>query len=44
MLNIATIMENEFEDELKDYLTFLAWASKEMEDIYNEEVNNEINN
>jgi len=29
----------EFEDELKDYLTFLAWASKEMEEIYNEEIN-----
>jgi hypothetical protein len=29
----------EFEDELKDYLTFLECASKEMEEIYNEEIN-----
>jgi hypothetical protein len=27
------------ERELKDYLTFLAWVSKEMEEIYNEEIN-----
>lgn len=39
MLTTATIMQNEFEDELKDYLTFLAWASKEVEEIHNEEIN-----
>jgi len=29
-------MENEFEEELKDHLSFLLWADKVMEEIYNE--------
>ena len=41
MLNTATIMENEFEEELKDHLSFLLWADKVMEEIYNEEIETE---
>jgi hypothetical protein len=34
-------MQNEFEKEIKDHLTFLLWADKVMEEIYLEEINNE---
>lgn len=41
MLTTATTMENEFEEELKDHLSFLLWADKVMEEIYNEEIETE---
>jgi len=43
-LNTATIMENNYEQEAKEHLTFLMWADKVMEEIYQEEVNQELHN
>jgi hypothetical protein len=37
-------MENNYEQEAKEHLTFLMWADKVMEEIYQEEVNQELHN
>ena len=35
-------MENNYEEEVKEHLSFLMWADKVMEQIYQEEVNQEL--
>lgn len=35
-------MENNYEEEVKEHLSFLMWADKVMDEIYQEEVNQEL--
>lgn len=43
MYNIVmTTSETEFEQELKEYLTFLMWADKIIDEYYLEEINQEF--
>jgi hypothetical protein len=37
-------MESEYEEDVKEHLTFLMWADRVMDEIYQEEVNQELDN